>query len=66
VCFESGRVRFRIVNWSDSLLNPYDIQEEFEDTKGRQSESVYRRRTENTMDKRKRTKGQTTIYKAYI
>jgi hypothetical protein len=66
VCFESGRVRFRIVNWSDSLLNPYDIQEEFEDTKGRQSESVYRRRTDNTMDKRKRTKGQTTIYKAYI
>ena len=34
MCFESGRVRFRIVNWSDSLLNPYDIQEEFEDTKG--------------------------------
>ena len=34
MCFEFGRVRFRIVNWSDSLLNPYDIQEEFEDTKG--------------------------------
>jgi endonuclease V-like protein UPF0215 family len=30
------------------------------------SESVYRRRTDNTMAKRKRTKGQTTIYKAYI
>jgi len=26
-----------------------------------QSESVYRRRTDNTMGKRKRTKGQTTI-----
>jgi hypothetical protein len=31
-----------------------------------QSESVYRRRTDNTMAKRKSTKGQTTIYKAYI
>jgi len=30
-----------------------------------QSESVKRRRTENTMAKRKRTKGQTTIYKTY-
>jgi hypothetical protein len=40
--------------------------EKFEDTKGRQSESVYRRRTDNTMTKRKRTKGQTTIYKTYI
>jgi hypothetical protein len=28
-----------------------------------QSESVYRRRTDNTMVKRKSTKGQTTIYK---
>ena len=28
-----------------------------------QSESVYRRRTENTMAKRKSTKGKTTIYK---
>jgi hypothetical protein len=37
-----------------------DLQEEFEDTKGRQSESVYRR-TDTTMAKRKRTKGQTTI-----
>ena len=33
-------------------------------TKG-QSESVYRRRTENTMAKRKNTKGQTTIYNKY-
>ena len=31
-----------------------------------QSESVYRRRTDNTMVKRKSTKGQTTIYKTYI
>jgi len=30
-----------------------------------QSESLYRRRTDNTMTKRKRTKGQTTIYKRY-
>ena len=30
------------------------------------SESVYRRRTDNTMAKRKNTKGQTTIYKTYI
>jgi len=30
-----------------------------------QSESVYRRRTDNTMSKRKSTKGQTTIYKTY-
>jgi hypothetical protein len=29
----------------------------------RQSESVYRRRTDNTTDKRKSIKGQTTIYK---
>ena len=31
-----------------------------------QSESVYRRRTDNTMAKRKSTKGQITIYKTYI
>ena len=31
-----------------------------------QPESVYRRRTDNTMVKRKSTKGQTTIYKTYI
>jgi len=30
-----------------------------------QSESVYRRRTDSTMVKRKSTKGQTTIYKTY-
>ena len=31
-----------------------------------QSESVYRRRTDNTMAKRKSTKGQTTIYKTLV
>jgi hypothetical protein len=31
-----------------------------------QSESVYRRRTDNTMAKRKSTKGQITIYNTYI
>jgi len=31
-----------------------------------QSESVYRIRTDNTMAKRKSTKGQTTINKTYI
>jgi hypothetical protein len=31
-----------------------------------QSETVYRKRTDNTMAKRKRTKGQTTIDKTYI
>jgi hypothetical protein len=31
-----------------------------------QAESVYRRRTDNTMAKRKSTKGQTTINKTYI
>jgi len=30
-----------------------------------QSESVYRRRTDNTMAKRKSTKWQTKIYKTY-
>ena len=40
-------------------------QEEFEDTKG-VIIIVYRRRTDNTVAKRKRTKGQTTIYKTYI
>jgi hypothetical protein len=31
-----------------------------------QAESVYQRRTDNTMVKRKSTKGQTTVYKTYI
>jgi hypothetical protein len=43
------------------------MEEEFEDTKGGRGrvESVYRRRTDNTMAKRKSTKEQTTIYKTY-
>ena len=40
-------------------------QKSLEIPKG-QSETVYRRRTDNTMTKRKRTTGQTTIDKAYI
>jgi hypothetical protein len=31
-----------------------------------QSESIFGRRTDNTMDKRTRTKGQTTIYKRRV
>ena len=31
-----------------------------------QSGTVYQRRTDNTVAKRKSTKGQTTIYKTYI
>jgi hypothetical protein len=38
------------------------IQEEIEDTK-EVIRIVYRKRTDNTMAKRKSTKGQTTIYK---
>ena len=38
--------------------------EEFEDTKG-VIRIVYRRRTDNTMAKRKSTKAQTMIYKTY-
>jgi len=41
------------------------VKEEFEDTKG-VIRIVYRRKTENTMVKRKNTKEQTTIYKTYI
>jgi hypothetical protein len=40
------------------------IQKEFEDTKG-YSESGYRRTIDNTMARKKSSKGQTTIYKAY-
>jgi hypothetical protein len=40
------------------------MYEELEDTKG-VSESVNQRRTDNTMAKRKSTKGQTTIFKKY-
>jgi len=40
------------------------MDEKFEDTKGI-IRIVHRRRTDNTMAKRKSTKGQTTIYKTY-
>ena len=51
--------------------NSYDIfvllsivlQEEFEDTKG--VIRIRKPKTDNTMAKRKRTKGQTMIYKTY-
>jgi hypothetical protein len=41
------------------------MSEEFEETKGVIIIHI-RRRTDNTMAKRKKTKGQTTIYKTYI
>ena len=47
-----------------SNLLCYDMKS-FKIPKG-QSEYVYRRGTDNTMAKRKCTKGQTTIYKTYI
>jgi len=37
----------------------------FDDTKGLTRIRIYRRRTDITMAKRNRTKGQTTIYKTY-
>ena len=40
------------------------MEEDFEDTKGI-IRIVHRRRTDNTMAKRKSTKGQTTIYNTY-
>ena len=42
----------------------YDRKKSLKIPKG-QSESVYRRRTNNTMANRKSTKGQITIYKTY-
>jgi hypothetical protein len=38
------------------------MEEKFEYTKGK-SEAINRRRTDNALQKIKRTKGQTTIYK---
>ena len=59
-----GRIACDIYDVKTSDLPPLMYsKEKFEDTKGRQSESVNRRRTDNTMAKRKSTKGQTTIYK---
>jgi hypothetical protein len=42
----------------------YNLKEEFEIPKGK-SESVNRRRADNTMVNRKRVKGQRAIYKTY-
>jgi hypothetical protein len=47
----------RVWRYHVCIQNLYIEEEEFEDTKG-QPESVYRRRTDNTMTKRKCTKGQ--------
>ena len=44
--------------------NAYSTKKSLKIPKG-QSETVYRRRTDNTMAKRKSTKGQTTIDKTY-
>jgi hypothetical protein len=49
--------RHNIHNTKEFILSV--VSEEFEDTKG------IIRRTDNTMATRKRTKGQTTIYKTY-
>ena len=45
----------------DNHTGPNSRKEQFEDTKG--GIGILNRRTENRMFKRKRTKGQTTIYK---
>ena len=43
---------------------PFEVFDDFEDIQKKgQSDSVYRRRIDNAMGKRKRTKGQTMIYK---
>ena len=56
LCFVFNSLRkYVFVRFVDISGN---VEEEFENTKGRQSESVYRRSTDNTMAKRKRTKGQ--------
>jgi TPP-dependent indolepyruvate ferredoxin oxidoreductase alpha subunit len=58
-----GVTRIRISkNRQHNGQNPY-IEEE---QTTQWPESVYRRRTDNTMTKRKSTKGQITIYKTYI
>ena len=54
---------FEIKMFTKSLLVIY--KKSLKIPKG-QSESVYRRRTDNTMAKRKSTKGQTTIYKTLL
>ena len=56
LCFVFNSLRkyvfVRFVNISGN------VEEEFENTKGRQSESVYRRKTDYTMTERKSTKAQ--------
>ena len=46
------------------FLSKCSAKKSFKIPKG-QSESVYERRTDHTMAKRKSTKGQTPIYKTY-
>ena len=55
----------KYIKYFSILLESSFIKKSLEIPKG-QSESVYRRRPDNTMTKRKSTKGQTTIYKTYI
>jgi hypothetical protein len=50
--------------WGTQDTGQINAREEFDDTKG-VIRIVNRRRTNNTMVKRKCTKGQTTIYKTY-
>jgi hypothetical protein len=52
---------FSYIHKEQSLQN---IKKSFEHTKGVIRIHI-RRRTDNTMSKRKKTKGQTTIYKTY-
>jgi hypothetical protein len=55
---------FSLCKNHDTILQKLKkMEEEFEDTKGRQSESVLSKK--NTMAKRKSTKVQTTINKTY-
>jgi len=57
-------MRYIINVWHGEELgyNNYMFKKSLKIPKGK-SETVYRRRTDNTMAKRKSTKGQTTIYK---
>ena len=50
------------MDYARDLISETFDKEEFEDTK---SESVNRRRTDNTMAKRSSTLGHTTFYKTY-
>ena len=59
-CSTSGTPRVHL------LTNPVITHEKSLKIPKGQSDSVYRRRTDNTMAKKKSTKGQTTIYKTYI